>query len=298
MANNTIVLCYINGEIIDCEFGVCYNRPPEKGVSINNMITFDELESKLGYALNIDRIHTKLNMIFRYLVPFPNGNGHVNYVSLPIRDDGDVSIMLNVVTQSPPPNTIEIYCQTSSRDRGDIPSGFTTLVHIEAIDPSQQRVEEDTSSLMGFQSYDNEMELVIGVELIGMTEPIMMTSTIFAEILPSHDDDNVELFDEDDANEDIMNMKDNENNEIGENHVSLFGSEHDVPPPLFGQLNWDVTNFMTDHELTTRTGLWNEMDELFKGLRFESNEDLQYAVKHYSINRNQHLIVVELEPNM
>ena len=65
MANNTIVLCYINDEIIDCEFGICYNCPPKKGISINNIITFDELESKLSYTLNIDCIHTKLNMIFR-----------------------------------------------------------------------------------------------------------------------------------------------------------------------------------------------------------------------------------------
>ena len=43
MANNTTVSCYINSEIIDCEFGVCCNRPFEKGVSINNMITFYEL---------------------------------------------------------------------------------------------------------------------------------------------------------------------------------------------------------------------------------------------------------------
>ena len=40
----TTVLCYTSGEIIDCEFKVYYNRLLEKGVSINNMITFDELE--------------------------------------------------------------------------------------------------------------------------------------------------------------------------------------------------------------------------------------------------------------
>ena len=110
MANNTIVLCYINGEIIYYEFVVCYNRPCKKGISINNMITFDELELKLCYTLNIDCIHIKINMIFRYPTPFPNGNGCVNYVPIPIRDNGDTGIMFNVVAQSPPPNTIEMYC--------------------------------------------------------------------------------------------------------------------------------------------------------------------------------------------
>ena len=63
MDGYTIVLC-TSGEIVDCEFGVCYNRPSEKGVSINNMITFDELETKLCHALNINRTYTKLNMVF------------------------------------------------------------------------------------------------------------------------------------------------------------------------------------------------------------------------------------------
>ena len=40
-------MLYIYDESIDCEFEECYNRPIEKSVSINNMITFDELESKL-----------------------------------------------------------------------------------------------------------------------------------------------------------------------------------------------------------------------------------------------------------
>ena len=54
MDGYTTVLCYTSGEIIDCEFKVCYNRPLEKGISINSMITFDELETKLCHALNIN----------------------------------------------------------------------------------------------------------------------------------------------------------------------------------------------------------------------------------------------------
>ena len=64
MDGYTTVLCYTSGEIIDCEFGVCYNRLYEKSVSINSMITFDELETKLYHTLNINRTYTKLNMVF------------------------------------------------------------------------------------------------------------------------------------------------------------------------------------------------------------------------------------------
>ena len=51
-------------------------------------------------------------------------------------------------------------------------------------------------------------------------------------------------------------MEDNENIE---NDASLLsGGEHDVPSPIFRELNWDVINSMIDKDLTTRTGLWNE----------------------------------------
>ena len=53
------------------------------------MITFDELETKLCHALNINRTYTKLNMVFRHPVPFPNGRAIVNYVYLP--EDRNIS---------------------------------------------------------------------------------------------------------------------------------------------------------------------------------------------------------------
>ena len=93
-----------------------------------------------------------------------------------------------------------------------------------------------------------------------------------------------------------MDMEDNENIE---NDASLLsGGEHDVPSPIFRKLNWDVINLMVDKDLIAHTRLWNESDELFKGLRFESKVNLQYIVKRYSICRNQHFIVIESEPDM
>ena len=60
-----------------------------------------------------------------------------------------------------------------------------------------------------------------------------------------------------------------------ENDASLLGGgEHDVPSPIFRELNWDVINSMADKDLIAHTDLWNESDELFKGLRFESKVDL------------------------
>ena len=122
-----------------------------------------------------------------------------------------MSIIFTIIVQSAPPNTIEIYRQTFSIDHHSMPSSFTTLMHIEGVGPSQQMVEKNTSSPMYMQSYDNDMEPIVRVDLVGVTNSIVMKIENYVDILPGNDDDNVELFDEDDGNEDIMDMKDNEN---------------------------------------------------------------------------------------
>ena len=109
-------------------------------------------------------------------------------------------------------------------------------------------VEENTYSLMYMQSYDNDMEPIVRVDLMGVTDLIVMIVENYFDILHGNDDDNVELFDEDDGNKNIMDMEDNENIE---NDTSLLGGgEHDVPSPIFRKLNWDVINSMADKDLT------------------------------------------------
>ena len=76
----TTIVCYKNGEIIDGPYDVGYSCPPERGVLVNNTITYDELEDKLCHVMSIDRAHTKLSMVFQYPILMPIGNGNINYV--------------------------------------------------------------------------------------------------------------------------------------------------------------------------------------------------------------------------
>ena len=80
--------------------------------------------------------------------------------------------------------------------------------------------------------------------------------------------------------------------------ATLVDVQHIMSFPMFKQLNCDAINSMIVESLTSHTKLWNESNDLFKGLRFESKEDLQYVVKRYSICCNQHLVVCELEPQL
>ena len=123
-------------------------------------------------------------------------------------------------------NTIEMYCQTSSIDYHSMPSSFTTPMHIESLGLSQQMVEENIFSPIYMQSYDNDVEPMVRIDLVGVINSIVMIVENYVDILPGNDDDNVELFDKDDGNEDIMDMEDNEN--IENNASLLGGGEHDV----------------------------------------------------------------------
>ena len=108
-------------------------------------------------------------------------------------------------------------------------------MHIESLGPSQQMVEENISSPMYMQSYDNDMEPIVRIDLAGITDSTVMTVENYVDILPENDDNNVELFDEDDGNEDIMDMEDNGNTK---NDASLLGGgEHAVHSPIFRELN-------------------------------------------------------------
>ena len=116
------IVCYKNGEIIDGSYSMGYSCPPEIGVSVNNMITYDELEDKLCHVMSIDHAHTKLSMVFRYPILMPIGNGNINYVQLPIKDGADVKLMFHAVAQFPPSNTIEMYLKTCQMDHSCRPS--------------------------------------------------------------------------------------------------------------------------------------------------------------------------------
>ena len=102
----------------------------------------------------------------------------------------------------------------------------------------------------------------------------------------------MEFYNEDEINEN------NYDDKLPTKKTSLDDGEHIMSSLMFKQLNWDAINNMTTKPLTSRIGLWNEFNKLFKGLRVESKEDLQYVVKRYAICRNQHLVVCESEPQL
>ena len=122
MDSSITIVCYKNCEIIDDPNSVGYSCPPKRGVLVNNIITYDELEDKMYHVMSINRAHTKLSMVFQYLILMLIGNGNIYYIQLPIKDGEDVKFMFHVVAQIPPSNTIEIYLQTCPMDHSCGPS--------------------------------------------------------------------------------------------------------------------------------------------------------------------------------
>ena len=86
----------------------------------------------------------------------------------------------------------------------------------------------------------------------------MIATNNYVDIPFTNENDDVEFYDEDEINE--MNCDD----EPPTNKASLDDGEHIMSSSMFKQLSWDAINSMTVEPLTSRIGLWNESNELFK----------------------------------
>ena len=97
MDNLITIMCYNVGEIIDGPNGLCYNSPPQKGVLVKNLTKYYKLKDKLCHVMLIDCTDTMLSMIFQYPILISMGDENINYIQLPIKDDGDVRSMFHVI---------------------------------------------------------------------------------------------------------------------------------------------------------------------------------------------------------
>ena len=97
MDNLITIVCYNVGEIIDGPNVLCYNSPPQKGVLVKNLTKYYKLKDKLCHVMLIDCTDTMLSMIFQYPILISMGDENINYIQLPIKDDGDVRSMFHVI---------------------------------------------------------------------------------------------------------------------------------------------------------------------------------------------------------
>ena len=187
-------VCYKNGEIVDGLYGVGYSSPLERGILVNNTITYDELEDKLCHVMSIDRAHTKLSMVFRYPILMPIGNGNINYVQLPIKDGDDVKLMFYDVAQIPLSNTIEMYLQTCPMDH----SCRQSIPFNEENATNDMEILATSDAMRGnFEMDTNEGEGNLAI----VTQSVIIAFENYVNIPLTNEDDGVELYDEEEINE-------------------------------------------------------------------------------------------------
>ena len=236
------IVCYKNGEIIDGPYGVGYSCLLERGILVNNTITYDEVEEKLCHVMSIDRAHTKLSMVFRYPILMPIGNGNINYVQLPIKDGDDVKLMFHAVAQIPPSNTIKMYLQTCLMDH----SCRQSIPFNEENATNDMEILATSDAMRGnFEMDTNEGERTLAI----VTQSVIIASENYVDIPLTNEDDGVELYDEEEINEHIY--FDEPDDEPPINKTSLDGNQQFMPSPMFKQLNWDVINNMPSEPITT-----------------------------------------------
>eukprot|EP00261_Vitis_vinifera_P040633 XP_019081876.1 PREDICTED: uncharacterized protein LOC109124285 [Vitis vinifera] len=153
-----------------------------------------------------------------------------------------------------------MYLQTRPRDHSSelSPSFDQEIMGHDVEIPAKGNLAVQVDEMDENLAHNDEM----GGNLAVVTQSVM-GATNYVDIPFTNENDDVEFYDEDEINE--MHY----NDEPPTNKASSDDGEHIMPSPMFKQLNWDAINSMTVEPLTSRTGLWNESNELFKGLRFE-----------------------------
>ena len=121
----------------------------------------------------------------------PVGNGNINYIKLPIKDDDDVKLMFHAIAQIPPSNTIEMYLQTRPRD------------HSSSLSPSfdyeimGHDVEVPTKGNLAVHIDDMDENLAqndkTGGNLALVTQSIMIVTNNYIGISFTNENDDVEF---------------------------------------------------------------------------------------------------------
>ena len=78
--SSIIVLCYINGNMINAPNEICFNSSPSKVVLVRSNTTFNDLVACLSQALCKGSSQVKLKLVYRYAINLVDGN--FNFVTL------------------------------------------------------------------------------------------------------------------------------------------------------------------------------------------------------------------------
>ena len=93
-----------------------------------------------------------------YSILMSIGNGNINYIQLPIKDD-IVRLMFHVVAQIPPSNAIEMYLQTRPRDHssGLSPSFDQEIMGHDVEIPAKGNLAVHTNEMEENLAHNDEM---------------------------------------------------------------------------------------------------------------------------------------------
>ena len=126
----------------------------------------------------------------------PIGNGNIHYVPLPVKDGDDVKLMFHAVAQIPLSNTIEVYLQTCPMDHSCGPS----------IPFNEENATNDMEILATSDAMRGNIEMDTGEgegTLAIVTQSVIIASKNYVDIPLTNEDDGVELYDEEEINEQI-----------------------------------------------------------------------------------------------
>lgn len=278
------VVCYIDGNIIDGSEGVQYDRPPSKVIVMKRGITFASLYEKLCDMFKIDKMHNHLSIIYRYSHPISHTT--VTFLAVPIQDDDDVQM---IISKSMMGSGIELYLNVQPHRMTDHVADDNICIPVTTSCTVDDNIQ---MSQMMTQRYN-----------------VMQRDSCTADddIEESDESAESEVPDEPDIPEELDIPDDID--AAGPSHVapSILAGPSIVPQtmrmftarsPTFTEIDWSGVNVPLVRSSDPEYTLWNKSQELFKGLRFATKDELQMAVKLYSLERHFEFNVSLSLPNL
>ncbi|KAL6560408.1 hypothetical protein OROGR_003967 [Orobanche gracilis] len=305
MARDIItLLCYWNGRIVSGPRGISYEGATPKPIKVSNRLNYIDLMDKMYTVTGFNKQHTCIKVTCRYPSNFQD------YIALPIEDDDTVSVVFDV-TKRPEISCIEFFLEmfpVKTQHSPNVPllkypNTFTQLLTQELgfldhdFDLNNDEFGEEQFRRDVIPSNDNFIEgqrhrhLSVAIENCHL--PNASTSTGSVSNISRCPIEEVVACE---ANRYVINGIQINNDLLeeiieetggGMNEEDIVMIYEDAPGDEFtniDRINDAVADVVIPRQESCKP---NDSGELYVGQRFNSKDELQTAVKVYSLKAHQ-----------
>ena len=305
-----IIYVHYNGEITNSHEGIQYQgeHAKTKIIRLKHRISkLSKLKKQICKALELD--HHLHVMTITYRHPHIILNNVAQFIPVLITSGDDVNLIFDVHNAWPQLAVIELYIVVEPITQHDLTQPLITPYHegqtlTEECSPSNQHdYFPSKQSHLDEQVIMNAQTLQVDHLDDEFIDRIVSESRHHLDVDDQYEDSDIEIaisgggVDGQTAADDDDDDDNDDNNALGDDHGE---EEHampsypimEAPSPAFIANTWDNIIVPSNDEVQC-VSVWKRGMELSKGMLFNNKDELQFAVRAYSIDKNQSYKVSE-----